>query len=506
MTIPVLSELPIYKGKLLTKTDWDNLCQQMINYLTTGNYDFNLNKITSNTYVGLPNFQITTLIAGENLVAGNYVVIKTSDGKVYKGDNSTLTTFDYPLGIVTTSCSSGDLTIIETNYYSSLTSLTAGNVYYIGSAGAITNSQPTANSRAIGIALSSTEIKLFSGYDSYRTYSNNYINMNGSNFDTSGNLTLNGIFQQKSDASKYFTLGSFDQAENTSYDRIKLTLGTQHKSYLIRVAIAADESTDINVGANELIISAYRLAGGAAVSSYEIKNYRVKAYFGVPYASGNDIFIPIRTSNNGTATTTTINYSIERVFGSDDFTIAEISAATSATVFPTGFYISDDFSSLNIAARTALTTPKVIAADSNGLGLYDDSNFGLKIIDGGYHITHRYGTNFGNGENQFGGIYVVGGSKAQNDYVDIQLPGYGGIGTLYISNIKNSDLNIFTKTRHFITLRGTTLTDDTDYTKNGGGGGAAYTVTSPSNELLRITNTYAGTCDLRVKLDYLSTD
>lgn len=61
MTTPSFSQLPTYKGVLLTNADWDNLCKKIIEYLTSGNYDFTLGSLTLNNEFDLSNNKIINL-------------------------------------------------------------------------------------------------------------------------------------------------------------------------------------------------------------------------------------------------------------------------------------------------------------------------------------------------------------------------------------------------------------------------------------------------------------
>ena len=101
------------------------------------------------------------IIAGENLIDGNLVYLNT-DGKYWKADNSGESTSSTELRIAL------DIILANTSgpglikgQYSTI-GLIAGNHYWVGSAGAFSNSQPTTNNsivRYVGTAASGTVLE-----------------------------------------------------------------------------------------------------------------------------------------------------------------------------------------------------------------------------------------------------------------------------------------------------------------------------------------------------------
>ena len=87
-------------------------------------------------------------------------------------------------------------------------------------------------------------------------------------------------------------------------------------------------------------------------------------------------------------------------------------------------------------------------------------------------------------------------TTASTGYIDLDLtqvydPNYGGL--LIVMNRDVNDSTYHTLTIYAIRLIGTIVTTSSLYTVNGASGGAAFTVTSPSNGVIRVTNNYAST-------------
>lgn len=129
-----------------------------------------INPVQSNLNLGT--YAITqTATAGENLVSGNLCYLK-SDGKYWKASNTSVTTASTHLLIANASITAD--TTGEFIMYGQFTTsgLTAGSVYFVGAAGAISTSTPTTQDyviRPIGTALSTT-ILLFTPGPEWATY------------------------------------------------------------------------------------------------------------------------------------------------------------------------------------------------------------------------------------------------------------------------------------------------------------------------------------------------
>lgn len=129
-----------------------------------------LNPVTSN--VNLGTYAITqTATAGENLVAGNLCYLK-SDGKYWKADNSAAATASTNLLMANGTINANNTG--EFIMYGQFTTagLTAGSVYFVGTAGAITTTTPTTQDyviRPVGTALSTT-VLLFTPGVEWATY------------------------------------------------------------------------------------------------------------------------------------------------------------------------------------------------------------------------------------------------------------------------------------------------------------------------------------------------
>jgi hypothetical protein len=151
---------------------WGNIIDKPTNLtvnVSTANYANNANtaqiadSINWQNITNNPNQYYSGLFAGENLNDGDIVVLK-SDGRVYKGDNSNISTVENFLGIITQSYSNNSsIDEKKINNISYITSgLTLGALYYIASNGGITtipNSLTSGN--PIGKAFSSTFLKIY---------------------------------------------------------------------------------------------------------------------------------------------------------------------------------------------------------------------------------------------------------------------------------------------------------------------------------------------------------
>jgi hypothetical protein len=102
----------------------------------------------------------------------------------------------------------------------------------------------------------------------------------------------------------------------------------------------------------------------------------------------------------------------------------------------------------------------------------------------------------------FGGRGVLlessDGSVAQNEYIDMAVNNTGGgyQGLLTVANTRTDNAGQRTQTTFFIAGRGTDAVATSIGTDNGSSGGASFTVTFPSNGVMRITNTLSATTAL----------
>ena len=185
--------------------------------VSTANYAINAGLATTaqtassveyNNIQNNPN-KITGLVAGENLNSGDAIVMK-SDGKIYKGDNSDITTVENFLGFISDSYFTGN-TVSEDKIHTtsfSTSGLSAGSTYYIGTNGAVTTStNPLTNGNPIGKAVSSSFLKIYQ-----QPYNNGFLNMAGSNLRI-----------------KIFEIGDWNM-DSGSYKDINHGMGTDFKS------------------------------------------------------------------------------------------------------------------------------------------------------------------------------------------------------------------------------------------------------------------------------------
>lgn len=226
------------------------------------------------------------------------------------------------------------------------------------------------------------------------------------------------------------------------------------------------------------------------------------------------------TLNNLVATTasiTTLNVTGNTILFNDGNTILYRDA--NATVFDdasTSRYISIKLGGTDrlifenngdIKSPTGnLQISTVKAYNSNGLSLLDDGGNGYKLYDTGKQFVLNQGSNLGYANNEYGGSVVNGATVTNNEYIDLTVP-LGSVGTLYVSNV-DDDTTYRTYAVLSICLRSTTLSQQTEYTVNGSGGAAAFTVSCPAENVLRITNNRASLSPifLRARYNYLSAD
>lgn len=156
MTVPNRNDFDLYTGDKLTGTQWNNSRDQIVAYLTDGNYDFTINSLTGNV-TGDVRKQFATLTAGENLTAGD--VVRIDSGQVYKADNTTFPGITAVVGVCNTTVSSGGTVTIDYGFYNSFSSLTEGTKYYVGTSGGLTSTKPE-YACEVGVAVSSNRINI----------------------------------------------------------------------------------------------------------------------------------------------------------------------------------------------------------------------------------------------------------------------------------------------------------------------------------------------------------
>lgn len=157
MTVPNYDDL-MHDGSPRFAQNWDAVLNRTQGYMINGTADFTLNSITANTYNNLPTTNITGLIAGENITAGNVVRLKTADGKVWKADSGSADGILNILGIAKYTVLTGAAVNVITDIYTT-TGLTTASIYYVSTAGAISTS-PGTYIHTIGIALSVTQLQI----------------------------------------------------------------------------------------------------------------------------------------------------------------------------------------------------------------------------------------------------------------------------------------------------------------------------------------------------------
>jgi len=151
---------PIFKNLGTKRVDETSLSNNYIPYYDSSSGTFKFKEGSGKTF---------SLTAGEALDGTtNPVAVyqKSSDGKVYKTDaNTSGETVDNFVGFVVDSVSSGNDADIHTGYYlDGFSGLTVGDTIYLSDTdGAISQTAGT-NEKAIGVAISTTEIMFFPVY------------------------------------------------------------------------------------------------------------------------------------------------------------------------------------------------------------------------------------------------------------------------------------------------------------------------------------------------------
>lgn len=93
------------------------------------------------------------IVAGENLTAGNIVYIKKNDGKAYLSDTGTADDIRADGIALNTATTGNDVDVLKKGSYT--ITATAGEVYYLGAAGAIST---TVSGVEIGVAIATNKI------------------------------------------------------------------------------------------------------------------------------------------------------------------------------------------------------------------------------------------------------------------------------------------------------------------------------------------------------------
>ena len=295
MAVPSASDFNKWDGTKFSNTDWDQNVDKTVEILANGNYDLNVAQITASNYVGIPSDQFSTITAGENLSAGNFVRI--SGGQAYKADNSTSGGITAVVGVCNTTVSSGGTVKIDYGYYDGFSSLTVGTTYYVSTSGGITSTKPSSFVFEIGIAVSTTRINfLFNNKSSNlevqntapsltlsdinsgtsQTQSINFKTADGQYASINGNTTGTGIGNI-----------NFDANGNINFDANKLRFLDRRHLYTYDKTISASTTTDIikiqstSSGFHGAIItvSSVRKSGSGSVHSAR-KTFALRLYSG----------------------------------------------------------------------------------------------------------------------------------------------------------------------------------------------------------------------------------
>ena len=151
-------------------------------------------------------------------------------------------------------------------------------------------------------------------------------------------------------------------------------------------------------------------------------------------------------------------------------------------------------STLKIATgASALERYKI---DSTGISTWSVAGTTAMTLNStGLGVKGTIGTSSGDAVIAFGTRGVIVGNAASAiasaSYIDITVVtgGEGYQGFLSVANTVDASANLRTQTTYSVFGRGTSSTITQIATANGSSGGASFTVTTPSNGVIRITNT-----------------
>jgi len=100
--------------------------------------------------------QVRTFTTGENVSAGD--ALRVSGATVLKADNTSVSGITGFVGFATETITLGNPCRVAYNMVEGLSGLTAGDTYYIGVSGSITNTKPSSNVKVVGVADTTTSI------------------------------------------------------------------------------------------------------------------------------------------------------------------------------------------------------------------------------------------------------------------------------------------------------------------------------------------------------------
>jgi hypothetical protein len=169
---------------------------------------------------------------------------------------------------------------------------------------------------------------------------------------------------------------------------------------------------------------------------------------------------------------------------------ADINTGTDDTKFATSKAISD---STIVKGHTSSTANAIARYNSTSGKLLKDST--VIISDTG--DISNIGTSLNGGFKNISGTNI-----ALNAYTDLSLlrtDGGGNYGILMVGSYLASNSEFHTMTHYAFMSRGTGFTATPIGTKNGPSGGVAFTISMPSNGVIRVTNNDAGAVNLSVQ-------
>lgn len=229
MAVPVISDFPVYTGKKITGEKWNNLIQGLVSMVTTNkdctfaslsstqvNASYYFGDISNCTGVPSPSYSLTT---GEDITQGQLVRIGPS-GSVLKADSGSSSGIQGIIGIAGSSAVSGNNVLVFPNTYSAFSALVPGTIYYAGSSGALTSTQPAVYAKSVGIALNSTTLFLSPFLEAEKVMWKAKITNSAS---VGAGLSVGGDIQLTGSSTLRFSLGGVDTiSSDSTYIKIPL--------------------------------------------------------------------------------------------------------------------------------------------------------------------------------------------------------------------------------------------------------------------------------------------
>lgn len=195
MAVPSVSDFKRYIGSLLNNNDWNVNLKTIVNFLTT-NYNVTFGTVAATSYTGdisaCTGFPESNIVinAGEPITAGD--LVRVFNGEAYIATNANAAGIMNFLGVAVNTALAGEQVTIERSRYDAFSGLADSDTYYIGLAGALTNTKPASYAKPIGFAESETTLIIQPNTESDTTFSE---------INTTGDVSIGNDISVTNDAS-----------------------------------------------------------------------------------------------------------------------------------------------------------------------------------------------------------------------------------------------------------------------------------------------------------------